>query len=48
METGTIEYRYVCEAMGCEDVQNKFCGFSFVCPFCGIGAMRLQESDEDN
>jgi hypothetical protein len=38
-----MTYVYVCNAMGCEDVQNKFCGYDYACPFCGEGRMRLDE-----
>jgi hypothetical protein len=40
-------YVYVCTAMGCEDEQNKFCGYGYSCPFCGEGRMMLDEGRTD-
>jgi hypothetical protein len=38
-----MTYVYVCNALGCEDLQSKFCGYSYTCPFCGEGRMILDE-----
>lgn len=38
-----MKYTYVCTAMGCEDAQNKFCGYGYACPFCGQGRMVMDE-----
>jgi hypothetical protein len=40
-------YVYVCTAMGCEDRQKKFCGYSYGCPFCGEGKMILDDDKSD-
>ena len=38
-----MTYVYMCNVSGCEDLQPRFCGYSYACPFCGEGSMKLDE-----